>query len=269
LVRDHGATEPRWYSGQCPLIDQGRLILGVGGEALLTAIDYRSGEVIWSSPNQRGWEMSHASVMPMEFAGRRSYLYCGSGGIAAVAADDGSLLWDSTQWPTTFATCPSPLVLPAGQIFLCSGYGRDVGSLVLEVQETGDGLQAEPAFSLSPKQFNSEHHTPILFGEHLYGVRKRGGGQLVCLDLAGNELWNSGADRFGHGPYLIADGLLFVMDDHGTLTMASATPNGYERLGRHDVLPDGHDAWGPMALVDGRLIVRDMTRMACVDIAGR
>ena len=31
--------------------------------------------------------------------------------------------------------------------------------------------------------------------------------QLVCLDLAGKELWNSGQDKFGLGPYLIADGL--------------------------------------------------------------
>ena len=63
------------------------------------------------------------------------------------------------------------------------------------------------------------------------------------------------------------DGLIFVMDDHGELSMAEATPAGYRSLGHHEVFSDGHDAWGPMALVAGRLIVRDMTRMACLDIA--
>jgi outer membrane protein assembly factor BamB len=33
------------------------------------------------------------------------------------------------------------------------------------------------------------------------------------------------------------------------------------------VIEDGVDCWGPMALVGGRLIVRDMTRMVCLDVA--
>jgi outer membrane protein assembly factor BamB len=269
LVRDHQATVPRWYSGQCPLVDQGRVILAPCGSALLIAVDLHTGDVIWESPNPRNWQMTHASIMPMQYEGQQTYLVCGSGGVAAIAADDGSIQWDSTEWPTTFATCPSPLVLPEGQVFLCSGYGRTVGSLLLEVHTTEDGRLAKPLLKLAPQQFNAEHQTPIFYGGHIYGVRKRGGGQLVCLDLQGRELWNSGADRFGHGPYMIADELLFVMDDHGELAMAEATPDAYQRLGRFAVFPDGHDAWGPMALADGRLIVRDMTRMACLDIAER
>ena len=205
LVRDHGATVPRWYAGQCPLVDQDRLILAPCGESLLIAVDYHTGEVIWQSPNPRGWQMTHVSVMPMQWQDRRCYLYCGSGGVAAVAADDGTLLWDSTQWPSTFATCPSPLVLPEGRIFLCSGYGRTTGSLMLQVQKSADNWSAEPLFQLTPQQFNAEQQTPIFFRDHIFAVRKHGGGQLVCLDLQGNEVWNSGSDRFGHGPFLIAD----------------------------------------------------------------
>jgi outer membrane protein assembly factor BamB len=115
--------------------------------------------------------------------------------------------------------------------------------------------------------FNSEQQTPIFYDGYLYGVRKRGGGRLVCLDLEGNELWNSGADKFGHGPYMIADRLIYAMDNHGQLVMAEATTNAYNALGRCQVFEDGRDAWGPMALVAGRLIVRDMTQMACLDVA--
>ena len=126
---------------------------------------------------------------------------------------------------------------------------------------------AKSVFRLTPQQFNSEQQTPIYYDGHLYAVRKRGGGQLVCLDLDGNERWNSGGDRFGHGPYMIADGLIFVMDNHGKLTMAEATPRAYNRLGQCIVFEDGYDAWGPMALVAGRLILRDMTRMTCLDVS--
>lgn len=269
LVRDHGAIEPRWYAGQCPLVDQGRLILAPCGDSLLIAVDIETGEVIWECPNTRGWEMTHVSVVTYDHGGRRSYLYCGSGGIAAVAADDGSLLWDSTDWQTTFATCPSPLVLPDGRIFLCNGYGRTIGSMMLAVDVAGQKFVPKTEFTLTPKQFNSEHHTPILYEDHIYGVRKTAGGQMVCLDLQGAEQWNSGSVRFGHGPYLIADGLLFAMDDHGVLTLMEAVPSEYRQLAQAEVIPQGHDAWGPMALVDGRLILRDMTRMTCIDVSER
>ena len=30
----------------------------------------------------------------------------------------------------------------------------------------------------------------------------------------------------------------------------------------------GHDSWGPMAMAGGRLILRDLTRMVCLDVRG-
>lgn len=266
LALEHGATVPQWYTGQCPLIDQDRLILAPGGEAMLIAVDYRTGQVLWESPNPRRWEMTHSSIMPMEFEGRRMYVYCGSGGVAGIAADTGELLWESNEWPLQFATSPSPVIMPDGRIFLSRGYGKKTGSLMLQLRTAQDGLAAEVAFRLRPNEFNSEQQTPIFYDGHLYGVRKHGGGKLVCLDQKGNEVWNSGTDRFGHGPYMIADGTILAMGDRGTLTMAEASPNGYRRLAQCEVFEDGHDAWGPMALVAGRLIVRDMTRMVCLDV---
>ena len=267
LVRDFGAEVPRWYAGQCPLVDQGRLILAPCGKSMLIAIDLKTGDVVWESPNPRNWRMTHVSIMPMDFEGRRTYVYCGSGGVAGIDAEDGSLVWDTVDWPEKFATSPSPVILPEGRILLSSGYDNKTGSLLLQLAETSGQIVAETEKRLTPKQFNSEQQTPILYEDHLYGVRKRGGGQLVCMDTNGNELWNSGRDRFGHGPYMIADGMIFVMSNRGELTMAEASPNAYKRLAASQVIEDGHDAWGPMALVDGRLIVRDMTRMVCLDVA--
>ena len=43
---------------------------------------------------------------------------------------------------------------------------------------------------------------------------------------------------------------------------------GYEQLAQAQVLP-GNVSEGPMALAGGRLIVRDSTRMVCLDVAER
>jgi outer membrane protein assembly factor BamB len=264
VVAEFGATVPPWYAGQCPLIDGDRAILAPGGDALLVALDCASGNVIWKSPNPRAWTMTHSSIMPMEFAGRKMYVYCGKGGVVGVSANDGSLLWETTAWKISIATVPSPVILPEGRIFLSGGYNS--GAVMLQLHEQGGKLTAETLCRLEPKQFGSTQQTPVFFDGHLFGVRERDK-QLVCLDLAGNEVWKSGSrNKFGLGPYMIADGLIFVLDDSGALTLAEASPAGYKPLARAQVL-DGNDAWGPMALVGGRLIVRDLTRMACLDVS--
>ncbi len=263
LVNTYGATVPPWYAGQCPLIDGDRAILAPGGDALLIALECKTGNLIWKSPNPKAWVMTHSSIMPMEFAGRKMYVYCGKGGVAGVAADDGSLLWQTTAWKIAIATCPSPVILPEGKIF-CSG-GYNSGAVMLQLKENGEKIDVETAFRLKPRQFGSTQQTPIFLNGYLYGVREKDK-ELVCLDLEGKEVWASGSQhRFGAGPYLIADGMIYVLDDDGLLTLAEAMPDEYRQLAQARVL-DGHDSWGPMAMVDGKLILRDLTRMACLDV---
>ncbi len=266
LVLEHGATVPPWYAGQCPFIDTKteRLIVAPGGKALVMAVDYRSGKIVWQSPNPRNWAMTHVSIVPMEFAGHRMYVYCGRGGVAGVEADSGKLLWDTTEWQIAMATCPSPVVVGDGRIFFCGGY--NAGSLMLQLQQEPGRIVPQKVFQLAPRQFSSEQQTPVLWQQHLYGVRQKDL-QLVCLDLDGTEVWNSGREKFGSGPYMIADGLLYVLDNKGVLSVAEAAPTGYRRLARAQVIENGSCSWGPMALVAGRLIVRDSSRMVCVDIA--
>ncbi|MBU0617987.1 MAG: hypothetical protein KKI02_09745, partial [Planctomycetes bacterium] len=44
-----------------------------------------------------------------------------------------------------------------------------------------------------------------------------------------------------------------------------ASTTAYKELDSAAVL-SGHDVWGPMALVDGKLVLRDMTKMVCLEV---
>ena len=147
LVLDHGATVPQWYAGQCPFVDPktDRLILAPGGKALVMAVDYRTGKVLWESPNPHGWAMTHVSITPMEFAGRRMYVYCGKGGVAGVAADNGGILWDTTEWQIAMATCPSPVVIGDGRIFFSGGY--NAAAMMLQLQQQGGRIVPRIVFT--------------------------------------------------------------------------------------------------------------------------
>ena len=50
LVKDFKAKVPPWYAGQCPLIEDDKVIIAVGGESLMIAVDTATGEVVWQSP---------------------------------------------------------------------------------------------------------------------------------------------------------------------------------------------------------------------------
>jgi outer membrane protein assembly factor BamB len=263
LVHEYGAVIPPWYAGQCPQIEGHSVILAPGGgDALLLSVDLETGKPLWRSPNPRGWKMTHSSVMPMEFAGHRFYVYCASGGVAGVSAADGALLWDTTDWKISIATIPSPLALDGGRIFLSGGY--NAGSLMLQLTEDAGKLAPKVQFKLAPEVFGATQHTPVFYNGFLYGVRPNG--QFVCLTLTGEVRWASPTgDEFGLGSFLLADGMFFNLNDSGKLTLAEATPERYHALADAQVL-HGRESWGPMALADGHLFVRDFTRLACLDV---
>jgi outer membrane protein assembly factor BamB len=59
--------------------------------------------------------------------------------------------------------------------------------------------------------------------------------------------------------------MLALNDENGTLHLAEVSPGGYKEITQCKLL-GGHDAWGPLALAEGRLIARDLTEMVCVDL---
>jgi len=264
LVTEYKTRIPPWYTGQCPLIEADRVIIAPGGEALIAALAKTTGEPIWRTPNPKGWNMSHVSVMPAVIDGVKQYLYATLEGLLGVAATDGKLLWHF-PWKFNVAVAPSPLAIGEGRIFLTSCYDAD--GVMIRVKRDGERFVAEKVFTLPVSKWNSEVHTPVLCKGHLFGVGKKKRGLFTCLDLNGNIVWTSrGKATFGLGSYLLADGMFFVLDgDTGMLRLLEADATGYKELGSAQVL-SGNNVWGPMALVDGRLVVRDMTQMVCLEV---
>lgn len=266
LVREFGATVPEWYAGQCPLVAGDKLILAPGGkDALLLALDLATGQPLWRTPNPHGWKMTHSSIMPMDFAGRQLYVYCASKGVAGVDAKEGALLWETSDWKIGIATVPSPLPLPDGKIFLTGGYGA--GSLMLQLEDKDGKLTTKTLVKLTPEVFGATQHTPVLKDGFLYGARADG--RFVCLGLDGKVVWASGpGETFGLGSFLIAGDLIYALNDSGKLRLLEASPARFNLLGEAQPLTN-RESWAPMALAGNRLLLRDLTRLVCLDVAAK
>jgi len=275
LTQRYGAQIPLWYTGQCPLLENGVAVLAPAGtNVLLCGIDVKSGATVFETPNPGGFAMSHSSVMTLTSAGVRQYVYAALGGIVGVAADGaerGKLLWRTGAFQPS-VVAPSPVPLDGGRFFMTAGYGSG-GAMFRVTRDTGGVWQAELLFKTDRKQFASEQQTPVCLDGLLYTVLPSDGGgdrqQLACMTPEGERLWSSGKeDTFALGPYVAAaGGLMYLLDDTGTLTLARVGRGGYTRLARHALMGGkGRDAWGPMVLAGGRLYLRDSTRLYCLEV---
>ena len=239
----------------------------------MMGVDCATGSVLWRTPNPDGLEMSHAAIVPAVIDGVRTFVYAALGGMVGISAEPGrvgELLWVAKAWDRS-VIAPTPVVFADGRIFATAGYGA--GGMMLKVVREGEVFRIETLHAFKANQgFASEQQTPVLADGHLFGVLPNDAGplrnQLVCVspDDVRTFIWTSGSDRrFGLGPYLLADDKLYALSDDGILTMLQATADGYHELGRKRIL-DGRDAWGPMAIAGGLLLLRDDTRMVCVDL---
>ena len=272
LVTEYQTTIPSWYNGQCPLQEADRLIIATGGAAIMVALDKATGKEIWRTPNPANpgnpgqYMMSHSSVMPAVLGGVRQYLYGTLKGPLGVSAKDGKLLWEFGR-KFNVAVAPSPIAVDDERVFMTASY--DAGSVMVRVKRTGEAFKAEAVFDLKNNEWNSEVHTPVVYKGHLFAVGKKKRGLFTCLSFDGKEVWTSeGKASFGLGSFMLADGMFFVLDgDTGKLRLIEASTTGYNELASAQVLA-GQEVWAPMALSDGKLVLRDLTRMMCLDVRG-
>jgi len=276
MVKDYQTEIPFWYTGQCPLIDDDIAILAPGGSSLIVAVKCATGEIIWETPNPGGWKMSHSSIIPMNFHGKKMYVYAAVGGICGISAsgdDIGEILWKLSDFAPN-VVAPSPLIFEDGKIFLTAGYGA--GSILFKLEKSDDKYSINVLQRFKPKDgIASEQQTPIVYKDHIFTILPKDAGadrnQFVCCkpDDCQKIIWTSGkSNRFGLGPYIIADGKFYILKDDGNLTIAKATTSGFIALDKRKIF-DAQDAWGPIAVADGKMLLRDSKLMICLDMEKR
>jgi outer membrane protein assembly factor BamB len=276
IAREYNSEVPFWYTGQCPLIDNDTAVIATGGNSLMIGIDCGTGKKVWETPNPRHWKMSHSSVIPMTFKGKMMYVYIAVGGICGVSAggiDKGKVLWESTEFAPA-VVAPSPVVLDNGKIFFTAGYGA--GSALVQVMESGGRFTAKVVRKYKPSEgLASEQQTPIFLNGYVFGILPKDAGdernQLVCCksdDMTKFVMKSGKTERFGLGPYILADGKFFILNDDGEMTIAKASPSQFQVLDRKRII-DGQDSWGPLAVTGGYLLMRDSKQMVCIDIKAK
>lgn len=264
LLNDFGGALPTWGVSQSPLIYNDLVIVAPQGKtAGVVACRQSTGETVWASPPLG--PLSYCSPVLARLGDVDQVVQISDQGtVSGIAAADGKLLWQYKGWNCGIPIT-SPLVIGDGRLFITGEYGA--GSVMLRVTAQNGAFAVEEVFRT--QECMSQIHQPFLHDGHLYansnGNKARDG--FVCLDLNGQRKWFTGNDpNFERGSMLFADNLIFAVNGRtGALAIIEPSPERFRLLAQAPVLKGGQ-AWAPLALVDGLLLVRDQKELKCFDV---
>ncbi len=261
------APNVQWAISSSPLVVGDLVIVNPGGPDGdgLMAVDRHSGETVWQRPgvarllegSERNWA-GYSSPVMVTLLGVEQLLSFDGWGLRSYQLEAGTLLWEYEFQNGPGVNVAQPVILDETRIFLAASYGE--GCRMIQVSRSGEAWDT-PQTLWQNLNMRCKFTSPVLFEGFLYGLDE---GILVCLDPeTGERQWKRG--RFGHGQLLLTGGQLLVLSESGDVVLVEASPEEFREIARFNALSSGK-TWNPLALVRGRLYVRDHREMAAYDL---
>jgi outer membrane protein assembly factor BamB len=283
--RDEPGGFPTWAISQCPLIYDNMLIIASQApEAGVVAYNKNTGDVIWKtpplgdvgyvSPNIVKVDGEDHVVMVTASSGGRRGQELEPGNIVGIHPQTGNVLWKFENW---VCRIPVPGAVDAGnnKILVVGGY--ELGALMIQVEKTQDGSYSAKELYRT-EEFGDQTKPALLHDGYFYaqyGTNNTRDG-LTCMSMDGEIMWKTKRDPdFNKGSMILADGLILATDGSTKLYLIEPDPEGFKPLSSSELLTPAEDAssrsgtqnWAPIALADGKLLIRDQARMYCVKVA--
>jgi outer membrane protein assembly factor BamB len=262
LKAEFRAATPSWGFASSPLIEGDLVIVQPGGkDGSVAAFDKTTGERRWAAGSDAN---GYSSPVAATCAGVRQVIAVTGESILGVRATDGQLLWRH-DWQTPHKANIAAPVVVGDYVFVSSAY--DKGCVLLHLVASGEGVTAEPVYFRKARVMQNHHSTCVHRDGYLYGYD---GDTLRCVDLRKGEVvedWvarevNGGRNK---GCVILANKYLIGLTQSGTLFLADADPEEFRLRGKREGVLAGSECWALPVLVDGRIYLRDGTKIVCLD----
>jgi outer membrane protein assembly factor BamB len=186
----------------------------------------------------------------------------------------GKILWEYTNWQCGIPV-PSAVDAGEGRVLITGGY--QAGAAMIKVVKKADGSYGVTELYKNA-DFGAHTQPPVLYNGYFYtqyttNERKDG---MVCMSMDGQIKWKTGrSPLFDKGGSILADGLLLSTDGSNKLYLIEPDPSAFKPIASADLLvvasgldtKFGTQNWAALALADGKLLIRDQSRLMCVKVA--
>ncbi len=284
-----------------PTVDGDR-VYALGGNGDLSALEARTGKIVWSKNVLKDfggsnitWGISESPLV----IGNKVVVNAGGQGASIVALNkaDGAVIWKSQSDKAGYSSgIPVELNGKMQVVFFTAerAVGLDVndGRLLWEYAKpsnrvanvatpivkanrvfissdygTGGGVvEIKPDNKAEEiyftKEMRNHHSSSVLIGDHLYGFSSA---ILTAMKFDTGEIaWK---DRsVGKGSLVYADGHLYCFSENGVVGLVEATPAGYKEKGRFRIAQGSLPTWSHPVVVGGRLYLRDQDTIYAYDV---
>ena len=261
LFEKFDAKCPKYGLCESVRIDGNKLICCPGGtKGYMVALDKKTGETIWSNTEVKG-PVGYGSAVIVESGGVRQIISVSAKEVFGLDAGTGRLLWRVAHGNQRNNSATDPIYYD-GRVFASSGYGA--GSISERLSSLDGSVKAQKAWTT--KLMDNHHGGVVLVDGHLYGSGHRAKGWF-CLDFLTGEKTFQHAGK-GAVPY--ADGMLYCLEEKGTMSLVKATPEKYAIVSSFQVPRGGEGAyWAHPVVCGGRLYLRHADCLYAYNIKGQ
>ncbi|MBI3861400.1 MAG: PQQ-like beta-propeller repeat protein, partial [Planctomycetia bacterium] len=273
--------------GACPLLEDGRLIVMVGGhpEAGVVAFDAATGKTLWQKVGPETFPAppvrierdrppaklaSYATPLAATIHGKRHVLCFMRPGLVSLDPATGevnfSFWFRSTIHDSVNAARP---VVAGDLVFLSAAY--ETGAVLLKVQPDGKGCTEiwSDVDAMQTHWSTTIHHDGSLYG---FSGRHEVGSSFRCIERdTGKLMWQTHEDDtgdqpdpkdgrgrnepkyYGRGSAILADGKFIVLGERGVLALVDVNPREFREISRVHYPEAGYPSWAAPVLSRQRL----------------
>ena len=260
LAREYDAVPTEYGYSESVMIEGNNLyVRPAGKKGHQVCLDKNNGKLIWATTQIPGVE-GYTSPVVADYGGYHHLIGGSSICYYGVDSKTGKLLW-KVDVVNQNACNISDAVFHNGYVFITSGYA--LGSMLYKLNVSGGEIRPEKVWQST---LMDNHHGGVIFHNgYIYGSGSKMRGWF-CLDfMTGTQKWKAGNDE---GSITFADGMLYTLDQKGTMRLVKAIPDKYEVYGEFRVPSGGKGMyWAHPVVCDKRLYIRHADKIFVYDIA--
>jgi outer membrane protein assembly factor BamB len=278
--QEYAARVPIWGIAGAPLVEGDLVIVPLGGKdnACLMAFDKATGQEKWRALKEG---VSYSAPVVITQAGRRVLVYITDQRVVGLDPQTGQLHWEHPWVPRQMEITIATPVFDGRHLVATSFYD---GTLVLRLDP--DRLAAEQLWQrrgASETRTDALHcciSTPILQGEHIYGVDSHG--ELRCLDLqTGDRIWEDltavPKARWSNIHLIRNADKVWMFNERGELLITRLAPDGFHEISRTKLLDPTTDqlnqrggvCWSHPAFANRHIYARNDKELVCADLSAK